>query len=206
MIDWSLFASTFALIFFAELPDKTALATVMMATRGRPFAIFVGVAAAFFIQSVVAVAFGGWIGRWPESYVHIGAGLLFVAFGVQAWFFQKDDQTEAEVEASQVSPRGQFLKNSWQAFLVIFIAEWGDITQIATASLAARRPDQILAIFLSSVLALWLVTALAILLGRKVRHWIQPRKLKALSAIIFLLVGAYFIYEGLMALGQPNPH
>jgi putative Ca2+/H+ antiporter (TMEM165/GDT1 family) len=78
-IDWKLFLSTLALIFVAELPDKTAFATLLLATRKHPLPIFIGVAMAFVIQSVVAVSFGSALGLLPRQWVSIGAAFLFIS-------------------------------------------------------------------------------------------------------------------------------
>ncbi len=193
-MNWPLFFSTFSLIFVAELPDKTAFATLLMATRGRPFAIFVGVAAAFCIQSLVAVAFGSVIGLLPERWIHLGAGILFLAFAAHTWFHHDEEEAETEATTPSISGRMKFFKSAWKAFIVIFIAEWGDLTQLATASIAAHYHDSLATVFLASVLALWAVTALAIFVGHKVRHVIHAKGLKYASAAVFTLVGLYFIF------------
>jgi len=193
-MNWALFLSTFSLIFVAELPDKTAFATLLMATRGRPLAIFFGVATAFAIQSLIAVCFGSLIGLLPERWVHLAAGLLFIAFAAYSWFHSEEDEAKAEEECPSLSERTKFLKSAWKAFLVIFIAEWGDLTQLATASIAARYHGDGVTIFCAATLALWCVTALAIFIGHKVRHVIHAGFLKAASTFVFALVGAYFIF------------
>src|SRR5476651_1526283 len=91
--DPRLFASTALAIGIAELPDKTALATVLLATRGNPWAVFIGVAGAFVIQSVVAVLCGGLIGLAPRQYVRIASGILFLIFAVLMWR-RKDEKDE----------------------------------------------------------------------------------------------------------------
>jgi putative Ca2+/H+ antiporter (TMEM165/GDT1 family) len=187
-MDWPIFISTFSLIFLAELPDKTALATLMMATRGKPVPIFIGVGCAFAVQSLVGVAFGGLIGQFPERWVHLAAGILFIGFGLYSYF----DGHEEEAASAAPTPKS-FLGAAWKAFLVIFIAEWGDLTQLATASLAARYHHSLATIFVSATLALWLVTAIAITIGHKMRHAVSPVFLKKICTLVFLAVGAYFL-------------
>lgn len=190
-MNWPVFFSTFSLIFVAELPDKTAFATLMMATHGRSSAIFVGVALAFLVQSLVAVAFGSLIGLLPEKWVHLGAGIFFLGFAAYTHFFYTEGETDAETQ--QLSARMKFFKTAWKSFSVIFIAEWGDLTQLATASLAARFHEFMLSVFISATLALWCVTAVAIFVGHTVKHVVHPDTLRKLSAITFALVGIYFI-------------
>lgn len=196
-MDGALFLSIFCVIFLAELPDKTAFATLLMATRGNPLAIFIGVAAAFLVQTIVAVIFGSLLGLFPAQWVHIGAGVLFIAFALHTWFFHDQEEAATEKSTPVISEKFQFLKASWKSFLVIFIAEWGDLTQLATASLAAKYKDALWTVFGAAVLALWAVTAIAILVGAKVKHVIHARILKKVSTVVFLIVGIYFIWTGI---------
>jgi putative Ca2+/H+ antiporter (TMEM165/GDT1 family) len=193
-MNWPLFFSTFSLIFIAELPDKTAFATLLMATRGKPLAIFLGVAGAFVIQSIIAVGFGSLIGTLPERWVHLGAGIMFIGFAVHTWFHHEEEEADTEIETPTISGRTKFLKAAWKAFVVIFIAEWGDLTQLATASVAAHYHESLLTVFLAATLALWSVTALAVFVGHRVKHAIHPAILKKIGTLVFTLVGVYFIW------------
>jgi putative Ca2+/H+ antiporter (TMEM165/GDT1 family) len=182
-----LFAATFATIFVAELPDKTALAALLLASRRRPSGVFVGAAAAFAVQSAVAVAFGGALSRLPARWVRLGAGLLFLAFAVAMWRRRPE---ESETGAS--GGGDAFWPAAASSFAIIFIAEWGDLTQLATAALTAEahRP---LTIFLAATTALWSVTALVVLLGRRLGRAFDPRRLEMAAAVLFALIGAYFL-------------
>lgn len=191
-MDWKLFFSIFTLIFIAELPDKTALATVLLATKERPFAVFVGVATAFVIQSLVAVLFGGAIGLFPPHWVHLAAGLFFFVFAFQAW------RRKEEPDEKPLSPTSNaFGKVAWTAFVVIFIAEWGDLTQLATASMAAKYSHQPLTVFFAATLALWCVTALAITVGNRAKDAVNPQLLSGLAAVFFAGAGFYFVIDAL---------
>lgn len=191
------FPTVFALIFMAELPDKTAFATFLMATRGRPQAIFIGVAAAFLAQSLIAVGCGSLIGLLPAPYVQAGAGLLFLGFAAHTWFFHDKEEAVAESKSAEAPALTQFGAAVWRSFLVIFVAEWGDITQLATASLAARYHDSLLAVFLAATLALWCVTGVAVAAGKKVGHVVHVTVLKKASTALFAAVGLYFIASAL---------
>ncbi|MGZ3652206.1 MAG: TMEM165/GDT1 family protein [Bdellovibrionota bacterium] len=193
-MNWQLFVSIFSLIFVAEFPDKTAVATMMMAARGKPWAVFIGVALAFLVQCVVAVAFGKIISLAPERWVHLGAGFLFLAFAVSGWLSRNEEEKEEDAKIG----RGSFFRTAWKAFLVIFIAEWGDITQLATASFAARYEESLAVVFFASVLGLWAATAITVLLGTRIRLLISERRLKEVSAVLFALMGLYLIYAALV--------
>jgi putative Ca2+/H+ antiporter (TMEM165/GDT1 family) len=184
-----LFASTFTVIFLAEIPDKTALAALMLATGGRPMAVFAGVAAAFVIQSLVAVLFGSVVGLLPSHVVQIGSGLLFLIFAVAMWRRKADSPDAVTGDAR--------LKAGWwavagKAFLVIFIAEWGDLTQLATAALTAKQ-GQPLTIFLAATLALWAVSALAIALGHVLKNRIRPVLMQRIAAVVFATIGVLIL-------------
>jgi putative Ca2+/H+ antiporter (TMEM165/GDT1 family) len=185
-IELNLFLSTFALIFIAELPDKTAFAALFLATCHNPFAVFLGAAAAFVIQSFVAVAFGSLLSLFPPQIVHITAGLLFLVFAVMMW-----RRKQADGEEIDCGPQGkaeQFSKSVTTAFMTIFIAEWGDLTQLATATLAAKY-NAPFTIFTSSTLALWAVTAIGVMIGSRVKNMINPQLLQRVAAGAFGVVG-----------------
>jgi putative Ca2+/H+ antiporter (TMEM165/GDT1 family) len=135
MHGWALFLSVFGVIFVAELPDKTALAALVLATRHRPLPVLLGAASALTIQSVVAVGAGRLVSLLPARPVHVFAGLLFLASAVIMW---RRDEEDEEDEANGGAPRGGFWRSTWLVFGVVFVAEWGDLTQLATAALAAR--------------------------------------------------------------------
>jgi putative Ca2+/H+ antiporter (TMEM165/GDT1 family) len=185
----ALFASTFALIFLAELPDKTAFATVLLAVRRRPLPVFLGAAAAFVVQSFIAVAFGGVLSLLPGRAVRVGAGLLFLGFAWSMW-----TREEEELPAVESSDDAGFARAAAASFAVIFVAEWGDMTQLATATLAARhgRP---LTVFLGSTAALWCVAALAVGAGRRLKASFDPRPLERAAAVLFALVGLFFLFK-----------
>jgi putative Ca2+/H+ antiporter (TMEM165/GDT1 family) len=194
-MNWQLFLSIYILIFVAELPDKTAFATLLLAARGRALSVFFGVAAAFLVQTIFAVVFGSLIGLLPGRWVHLGAGFLFLAFALHTWIHKDDLEENEESEITQnATSMSAFWPSAWKAFLVIFIAEWGDLTQIATASLIAKYKDNPLTVFSAALLALWSVTAIAVVVGQKVKDFIHPKHLTRTSVFLFLGIGCYFIW------------
>jgi putative Ca2+/H+ antiporter (TMEM165/GDT1 family) len=185
-IDAGLFASTFAVIFLAELPDKTSMATLILATGRHPFAVFIGVAAAFVIQSVIAVACGSLITLLPQDIVRMSAGALFLVFAVLMWRRKAEQEDAGNGGATAGGPA--FWPTAWKSFVVIFIAEWGDLTQLATAALAAKSA-QPLTIFAAATLALWAVTAIAVVIGQRLKSFMNPVLMQRAAALIFVAIG-----------------
>jgi putative Ca2+/H+ antiporter (TMEM165/GDT1 family) len=181
-ITGALFLSTFALIFLAELPDKTALAILVLASRHHPFGVFLGCAAAFVIQNIVAVLFGSVFALLPSHIVHMASGLLFLIFAALMWFRKEEKKADAF----------SGIHTLWQAFsksfIVIFIAEWGDLTQLASATLVAKTREP-WTIFLAATAALWTTTALAVLIGNQAKKFINEALLQRIAAVLFAVVG-----------------
>lgn len=183
--------TVFVAVFLLELPDKTALAALLLATRHRPFPVFVGAAAAFLIQTVVAVAAGSLLSLLPRAPIRIGAGILFL---IMAAFLIRRNLRETEREETQEVQREErrHRRPLITAFMVVFVAEWGDLTQLATAALQAQY-KQPLIVFTAALLALWLVTAIAVGLGNRLGAWIPERPLQFVAAGVMVLVAIALI-------------
>lgn len=181
-----LFFTVFGLTFLAELPDKTAFASLILASRRRHGAVFCGAAAAFVIQTAVSVAFGHALGLLPHKAVQIGAGVLFMAMAGFMFARRQDGDETAPPKT------GGFWSDAWTAFLVIFVAEWGDLTQLSTAALEAHyaRP---LTIFCAAVLALWCVTGLAVTVGKSLASRVSPRTLNRAASAAFAAMGVVLL-------------
>lgn len=187
--------TVFTLIFLLELPDKTAVAVLLLATRLRPIPVLIGTAAAFLVQSAIAVFFGSLFGLLPRLPVRIAAGLLFL--GMAALVIRRNlraelSEEEAEIEREERRHRAPLLT----AFTVVFLAEWGDLTQLATAALQARY-RQPLIIFISATLALWAVSLLAVGLGNRLGALVPHRPLQLAAAGLMILV-ALALLSGLL--------
>lgn len=185
----TLFFTTFGMIFLAELPDKTALATLVLAARNKALPVFVGVAFAFVIQTLVAVLLGRVLNLLPPQLVHSAAGVLFLVFAAMMWL----RKPEAEEEEGTAAPTA-FWRAAYQSFIVVFIAEWGDLTQLATAALVAREAQPV-TIFCAAVLALWSVTAIAILIGHHAKRWLNPAVVQKVAAVVFAIVGVFMLLQ-----------
>jgi len=187
--------TVFTVIFLLELPDKTALAALLLATRHRPLPVFLGAAAAFVIQSAVAVAAGSLLSLLPREPIRIGAGILFLLMAalLVRRNLRKDEADEQRaVEQEEVRHRRPFMT----AFTVVFVAEWGDLTQLATAALQARYQQPVV-VFVASTLALWAVSAIAVALGNRLGAWIPERPLQFAAAGVMVLV-AIALISGLL--------
>jgi Ca2+/H+ antiporter, TMEM165/GDT1 family len=187
--------TVFTIVFLLELPDKTALATLLLATRHRPVPIFLGAAAAFVIQSAVAVAAGSLLSLLPREPIRIGAGILFLLMAalIVRQNLKRDEAKEAgEVEREEQRHRRPFAT----AFLLVFVAEWGDLTQLATAALQARYRDA-LTVFTAATLALWAVAAIAVVLGNRLGAWIPQRPLQFTAAGV-MVIAAIALISGIL--------
>jgi Ca2+/H+ antiporter, TMEM165/GDT1 family len=179
-------ATVFAVIFPAELPDKTALASLVLGSRYRPAYVFAGAAAAFAVHVGLAVAAGSLLGLLPHRPLEAVVAVLFAVGAVLLLRGRHGDDDEY-VEVHGKEPG--FWRVAWTSFAVILVAEFGDLTQIATASLAARYQDP-LSVGVGAVLALWAVAALAIVGGRSLLKiipltWIT----RGAAAVMLVLAG-----------------
>lgn len=182
-------ALVFGVVFLAELPDKTALAGLVLGTRYRASYVFAGVAAAFALHVVLAVAAGSVLTLLPQQLVHALTGVLFL--GGAAVLLMKKDEKDEEVR----KPEDQsFWKVSGAGFMLILVAEFGDLTQIMTANLAARYDDP-LSVGLGAVLALWAVAGLGIVGGKALMKRVPLRLITKVAALLMLGLGVWSLWE-----------
>lgn len=192
MISFTVMAVTFGVVFLAELPDKTALAGLMLGTRYRASYVFVGVAAAFAVHVALAIAAGSVLTLLPHRLVQAVVGLLFLAGALM--LLKKDDGDEAHIKA----PADQsFWKVSGAGFMLILVAEFGDLTQIMTANLAARY-DNPVSVGVGAVLALWAVAAIGILGGRTLMKYVPLRLITRVAACLMLGLAGFSLLEALV--------
>jgi putative Ca2+/H+ antiporter (TMEM165/GDT1 family) len=162
-VSLAIIAAVFPVIFIGELPDKTMFASLVLATRGRPFSVWLGAAGAFLIHVVIAVSIGVALFKIvPEQAIHFVVAGLFALSAVAAFIAARDAQPHQE-EIIQEHKAGRV---AGTAFVVVFLAEWGDLTQVLTANLAARYHSP-LNVGLGALLALWSVSAIATVSGRQ---------------------------------------
>ena len=189
--DLRVFATVFVVIFVAELPDKTALATLVLATRRPPLPVFLGAGLALTVQSLVAVAAGGLLSLLPPRPIHVAAGVLFLLSAVVMWRRKTEAPEPNGGDAPTRSPT--WLQSFTTTFGVIFVAEWGDLTQLGTAALAARyqRP---FTVFSAATLALWAVAGVAVLIGNRAGALMDPEVTKRVAAVLFFGLGLALVF------------
>ncbi|MEW2132628.1 TMEM165/GDT1 family protein [Streptomyces sp. NPDC005435] len=191
MISITVTALVFGVIFLAELPDKTALAGLVLGARYRASYVFVGVAAAFTLHVVLAVAAGSVLTLLPQQIVHALTGVLFL--GGAAVLLLKKDEGEEEIK----KPADQsFWKVAGTGFTLILVAEFGDLTQIMTANLAARYDDP-LSVGLGAVLGLWAVAGLGIVGGKALMKRVPLRLITQVAALLMVGLGVWSLYEAI---------
>ncbi|MEU2620926.1 TMEM165/GDT1 family protein [Streptomyces sp. NPDC007157] len=191
MISITVTALVFGVIFLAELPDKTALAGLVLGTRYRASYVFAGVAAAFLLHVVLAVAAGSVLTLLPQQIVHALTGVLFL--GGAAVLLLKKGEEEEEVR----KPADQsFWKVAGTGFMLILVAEFGDLTQIMTANLAARYDDP-LSVGLGAVLGLWAVAGLGIVGGKALMKKVPLRLITQIAAVLMLALGVWSLWEAI---------
>ncbi|WP_369222485.1 TMEM165/GDT1 family protein [Streptomyces sp. R39] len=191
MISITVTALVFGVIFLAELPDKTALAGLVLGTRYRASYVFAGVAAAFLLHVVLAVAAGSVLTLLPQQIVHALTGVLFL--GGAAVLLLKKGEEEEEIRR----PADQsFWKVAGTGFTLILVAEFGDLTQIMTANLAARY-DAPLSVGLGAVLGLWAVAGLGIVGGKALMRKVPLRLITRIAAALMLALGVWSLWEAI---------
>lgn len=174
--------TTLLFVLPVELPDKTLVATMVLATRYRPLPVLAGVAAAFFVQCLIAVTAGRLLTLLPHRLVVAMVAVLF-AVGAVLLLRTGEDEDEDEEQVSADSDRSGWGQAA-TAFGVLFAAEWGDASQLATAALTARYRDPI-AVFVGSYVALVLVAVIAVTLGQVLTRRIPLRLLQRAAGILF---------------------
>lgn len=182
------FLAAFGVVFLAELPDKTMFATLLLATRfPRKSAVWCGVTTAYSIHVVIATLLGGLLSRLPEDPVRLAVGVLFVLAGAYlAWdSWQRDDEDTQTVTESPRSWRSVYTVS----VATVGVAEFADITQLATASLAATR-DAPWAVGAGAASALALVSGLAVLVGSALTRRVNLKLIQRAAGVLFMLIGA----------------
>jgi putative Ca2+/H+ antiporter (TMEM165/GDT1 family) len=208
-------ATVFGVVLVAELPDKTALASLVLGTRYRPIFVFAGVAAAFVVHVVLAVSAGSLLFLLPHRVVQAVVAVLF-AVGAVLMLRRRDDEDPGQAEGRAADGPGRerddrpgdlpgggaqggvatlvrpvarivihdgFWRVAWRSFAVLFVAEFGDLTQLVTANLSARYHDP-LTVGVGAVLGLWAVGGLAIVGGRQLLRVVPFTWITRIAAVV----------------------
>ena len=192
MFDITVIATVFGLIFVAELPDKTAVAGLLLGTRFPWRWVFSGMAAAFLTHVVVAVAAGSLLTLLPHRPVEAIVAVLFLLGALLVWREGSTQEEKDEEAVPTVAAEAGFWKVACLGYGVIFVAEWGDLTQILTANLAAKYHDPI-SVGIGAVLGLWAVGLLAILGGKTLLRLLPVKWITRIAATVMVGLGIYSI-------------
>ncbi|WP_329179328.1 TMEM165/GDT1 family protein [Streptomyces sp. NBC_01477] len=191
MLSLTVIAVVFGVIFLAELPDKTALASLMLGTRYRASYVFAGVAAAFVVHVALAIAAGSLLTLLPHRWVQGVVGVLFLAGAAMLLLSRGDDEETVKAPSDQ-----SFWKVSGAGFMLILVAEFGDLTQIMTANLAARYDDPV-SVGIGAVLGLWAVAALGVFGGRMLMKRVPLSLITKIAAAFMVVLAGFSLYEAI---------
>ena len=197
-VDLAVGLTTFVVILPAELPDKSMFASLVLGTRFRPLPVFCGVAAAFAVHVVIAVTIGKVFSLLPERLVLFVVAALFAGGSALLLLGKDDEEAEGTAEAARAVADQRPVRVALASFGVVFLGEWGDITQITTANLAARYRDP-LSVGIGAVLALWSVSALALTMGRGLIQRVPARLVRRLTGVVLALLAVGTLVEAVRA-------
>jgi putative Ca2+/H+ antiporter (TMEM165/GDT1 family) len=180
--------AVFPIIFLGELPDKTMFASLVRATRGRPFFVWLGAAGAFVVHVVIATTIGVAIFKLlPHRVVEGIVAGMFLLGAIYAW--REGTKDEEDLSEKEASKHGVVLA----AFIVIFVAEWGDLTQILTVNLAAHYHNA-LSVAVGATLALWAVAGIAVVSGQTILRFVNVTTIRKVTAVVLLALAGYAAY------------
>jgi putative Ca2+/H+ antiporter (TMEM165/GDT1 family) len=190
-------ASSFSLLFLAEMGDKSQFIAMTLACRCRTLPVVVGVLSAFLVLNLLAVGVGQALFEWvPQRVVLLLAGGLFRPFAYRSWL----DSAAADEEASELIAQGPLLTS----FLMIFLAELGDKTQLAMIGLAAGTGSPA-SVLVGGTLALWSVSLIGILVGGSLLRRVSPVWMHRAAAGLFLVFGLLALAQVALGDGTLTP-
>jgi putative Ca2+/H+ antiporter (TMEM165/GDT1 family) len=184
--------TAFVITFLAELPDKSMFASLVLGTRYRPVQVWAGAAAAFTVHMAIAVTAGQLLALAPQAVLRGVVAALFLAGSAYLWVSSFRAGPHEDADAARMGGRPvSFWRMAAMSFGLVFLAEWGDITQVTAANLAARYGA--LPVFAGATAGLWAVAGLAVTLGAKSLDRIPVRWIRRVTAAILLGFGVYTI-------------
>ena len=185
----------FLSIFLAELPDKTSILVMTLAPRQKRL-VWLAASAALSLQAALAVAAGRLLAAWASPWVHVAEVLLLLGFAAWLWFRppdedDEDDEDDEAAAARAVRRRQLFLS----AFLAVFVAEFGDLTQVAILSWSTRLAvaGWVWVVSSAALVAAAYVSATAGVLLRRV---LSLQALTRIGAVAMAAVGVWMLLAG----------
>jgi Ca2+/H+ antiporter, TMEM165/GDT1 family len=190
-VNLAVIGAVFAVIFVGELPDKTMVASLVMSTRGRPFAVWLGAAGAFVVHVVIATTLGTVVFHLlPPRAVDAVVAVIFLAgAGLALNGAIRERRRRKDPEPPPVAPSHPG-RTAATSFGVIFAAEWGDLTQLLTANLVVHYHAP-LSVATGAILALWAAAAIAVTGGRWLSRVIDPFLIRVVTAVLLAGFGIY---------------
>jgi putative Ca2+/H+ antiporter (TMEM165/GDT1 family) len=200
-VDWLIAAATaFGTIAVLELPDKTFVATLVLSTRYRALAVWLGVVSAFALHTLLAVAAGSLVSLLPETPVRlVAAGLFAVGAVVMLRTARRADVEEQEQEqeyAGKVTVARRGFAAYGASFLLLATAEWGDLSQLFTAGLVASGEPPV-AVFVGAFAALAAVSGAAVLLGRWLLRRVRLSIVRYVAAGVCAVLAVVTVWSAL---------
>jgi putative Ca2+/H+ antiporter (TMEM165/GDT1 family) len=188
-VNFGLLAAVFGVVFLAELPDKTMIATLLMASRGRAGVVWAGASLAFLVQMALAVVAGHFLNLLPHLAIEIVVTAMFLGGALYLLLVpEKEEVEEAEAEAAHETASRGALAVLASAFGVIMVAEFGDLTQLLAATFVARTKDP-LPVFIGSSLALISVAAIGAFGGQLLLRYLPLARIRQLGGVLLLVLG-----------------
>ena len=202
-MDLAVVVTSFLPLLLLELPDKTFIATLVLSTRYRPLVTWIGVGLAFAVQTLIAVTAGGLLSRLPQAPVAFAAAALF-AVGAVALLRGAGQADEEEAEAEAEFSKRTFrpasgLRAVGACFVVVFVAEWGDLSQLFTAGLAARYGDPV-SVFVGAWAALLVVSGLAALIGKALLAKLRLATIRRAGGVVCAVLAVVTVVEAVRSL------
>ena len=175
--------TTFLIVALAEIGDKSQLVCMTLAARHRGLPVVIGAILAFAVLNLLAVLFGAAVAAWlPEWLVALAVAILFAGFGISALRYTEADDDEAVTE----KPGHGIVATT---FLLIFLAEFGDKTQLAVAALGSTGTPA--AVWTGATTALAVTSLLGVLAGRKLLNRLPLKWIHRISGVFFLMLAIY---------------
>ncbi len=184
----------FALMFLIELPDKTMIATIVMSTKVRPSSIVIGASTGFVVQMGIAVGAGGLLTLLPVHIKDVVVAVLFLG-GAGYLLLSRENTAEEKgtEEASSERPSTRYREIA-TAFGVIFVSEFGDLSQIQAANFAAKT-HELLGVFIAASLALISVSFLGAYGGQFLQRLVPVKWIRLAGGAIFAALGVYTLVQ-----------
>lgn len=188
------FLGVFGLIFVLELPDKTMMATIVMSTKARPRSVAIGASFGYVLQMGIAVGVGGLLTLFPHRWKELIVALLFLGGAAYLLFVPEKN----EIEVGEKRAQKYYATKAWReiltAFTVIFVSEFGDLTQIQAANFVAKTHEP-LEVFVGASLALISLAFIGAYGGSYLLRHIPLAKIRLAGGLIFTGLGIYTLVQ-----------